>query len=165
MEVEQRQLEAEISKLRRSFQYNEKRIQGLEEKQKKQDDRLLKRKRGDDNDEAAEDEQSNKKLRSVVSTVTERSPSPERRPQLKANPQDERRNRRLLGLLQGTLSKFSEQKRMEEKDERVCRELNVPLILLVEGENGSREADRHSYRLVPSRDSAEGARENQKGER
>lgn len=118
MEVAQRQLEVEISRLRREHQHIEKRILGLDTKVTVLAEKQLKRKRDGDND--TEDEQSDsKKLRSVVSAVAERSPSPERRPQLKTNAQDERRTRRLFGILQGTLSKFSEEKKQEEQKDTV----------------------------------------------
>jgi hypothetical protein len=115
MDAVQRQLEIEISKLKRSQQYTEKRIQELEAKEKNHEERNLKRKRASEN---GEEDPSNKKLRSVV-TVAERSPSPERRPNLRLSSQDERRNRRLFGLLQGTLAKFSEEKKEEENKETV----------------------------------------------
>lgn len=113
MEQQQRQLEIELNRLRRAQLYNEKRIQGLEAKEKQQEG-ALKRKRDDELEEVEA-----KKLRSVVTTVDERSPSPERKPQLRASVQDDRRNRRLFGLLQGTLARFSEEKKVEERNERV----------------------------------------------
>jgi len=94
----------------------------LEEKEKQHEARNSVKRRRDDE---GPDEPS-KKLRSVVSTTTERSPSPERRPQVVARAQDEKRNRRLFGaLVQGTLSKFREQKKAEESDERSINRLNV----------------------------------------
>eukprot|EP01126_Amoeba_proteus_P037052 TRINITY_DN3797_c0_g1_i5.p1 TRINITY_DN3797_c0_g1~~TRINITY_DN3797_c0_g1_i5.p1 ORF type:complete len:320 (+),score=97.97 TRINITY_DN3797_c0_g1_i5:1-960(+) len=133
-------LENQISKLRRSKLLVEKRLGDLEAREQVQEG-TNKRRRDED-----EDDHSSKKLRSVVSLVrheNDRSPSPPKkeRPTLRSTKEDVARNRRMLGVLQGTLTKFQVDKLNEEKTERIQERLKVEKVI-----NNRLDSDRERIR-------------------